>query len=79
MNVRQTQSTLLGAQMSQREANILWLRDILEHLSLTQQKLEWMEDPETIRLLTESMVRDLNRCLRVCESIRRRMIVEPVA
>ena len=30
--------------MNQREANMLCLRDTLEHLSSNQQRLEWMED-----------------------------------
>ena len=58
--------------MSQREANVLWLRDILEHLSATQKQLEWAEDRETIRLLTERMLRDLERCQRLCEALHQR-------
>ncbi len=65
--------------MSQRDANILWLRDILEHLSDSRQRLEWTEDPDTIRLLTENMIRDLARCQRLCETLRRRCCLEPVA
>ena len=65
--------------MSQREANVLWLRDILEHLSATQKQLEWAEDRETIRLLTESMLRDLERCQRLCESMRQRCVVGSAA
>jgi len=45
--------------MSQRDANILWLRDMLEHLTTCQKQLEWAEDPESVRLLTETMLRDL--------------------
>jgi hypothetical protein len=58
--------------MSQRESNMLWLRDILGHLVASQKQLEWAEDPETIRLLTENMLRDLGRCQRLCEALRRR-------
>ena len=58
--------------MSQRDANMLWMRDILEHLSATRQQLEWTEDPEAVRLLTENMIRDLARCQRLCETMRRR-------
>src|SRR5258708_4156743 len=31
----------VSERMSQREANLLWLRDILEHLKDCQQQLEW--------------------------------------
>ena len=65
--------------MSQRDANMLWLRDTLEHLCASQQQLEWTEDPESIRLITENMIRDLARCQRLCETMRRRSCLEPVA
>jgi hypothetical protein len=65
--------------MSQRDANLLCLRDTLEHLSVNQQRLEWTEDAEAIYLLTESMIRDLARCQRLCESLRRRCSLERVA
>jgi hypothetical protein len=58
--------------MSQRNANLLWLRDMLEHLSACQKQLEWADDAETVRLVTESMLRDLERCQRVCETLRQR-------
>ena len=58
--------------MSQRDANLLWLKDMLEHLSACQRKLEWAENPDTIRLLAETMLRDLERCQRLCETLHRR-------
>ncbi len=58
--------------MSQRESNLLWLKDLLEHLTTCQQQLEWAEDNETIRVLTETMLADLDRCKRLCETIQRR-------
>ena len=57
--------------MSQRESNLLWLKDLLEHLMACQQQLEWAEDNETIRLLTETMLADLERCKRLCEMMYR--------
>ena len=59
--------------MGQRQTNLLWLRDLLEHLSGCQQQLEWAEDAETTRVLTESMLADLDRCKRLCEGIHRRV------
>jgi hypothetical protein len=58
--------------MSQRESNLLWLRDMLEHLQSCQQQLEWTEDAEATRLLTETMLRDLSCCRRLCEGLHRR-------
>ena len=58
--------------MSQRESNLLWLKDVLEHLTTCQQQLTWAEDAETVQLLTEAMIRDLECCRRLCESMHRR-------
>ncbi len=61
--------------MSQRQTNLLWLKDLLEHLTACQQQLEWAEDGETVFVLTESMLADLERCKHLCETIRRRSSV----
>jgi hypothetical protein len=65
--------------MGQRESNLLWLKDMLEHLTACQQQLEWAADQETILVLTETMLRDLETCRRVCEAIRRRAGCQHVA
>ena len=57
--------------MSQRESNLLWLKDMIEHLSACHQQLQWTEDPDTIQMLAETMLRDLESCRRICESVRR--------
>jgi len=61
--------------MSQREANLLWLKDMLENLAACRRQLEWAEDPEAVRLLTETMLRELGRCQRVCEGLHQRSLV----
>jgi hypothetical protein len=48
------------------------MKDLLEHLTACQQQLEWAEDNETVDVLVESMLADLERCKRLCESIRRK-------
>lgn len=60
--------------MNQREMNLLWLKDTLEHLSANQHLLEWSEDPRTIQLVSEAMLRDLERCRRLCEMLHRRSL-----
>ena len=64
--------------MSQRESNLLWLKDLLEHLSACQQQLEWTEDSETLQLVTETMLRDLDCCRRLCETLQRRARLQHV-
>jgi hypothetical protein len=58
--------------MSQRDANLLWLKDLLGHLEDCQRQLEWAGDVETVQLLTESMIRDLDSCRRICEGLHHR-------
>ena len=58
--------------MSQRESNLLWLKDILEHMTTCQQQLQWAQDAETVQVLTETMLRDLESCRRLCEGLHRR-------
>jgi hypothetical protein len=58
--------------MSQRDVNLLWLKDTIEHLKNCQQQLEWAEDAETIEVVTETMLRDLECCRRICESLHHR-------
>jgi hypothetical protein len=58
--------------MSQRETNLLWLKDMLDQMAACQQQLQWAEDPATIAVLTEAMLRDLDCCRRLCENMNRR-------
>jgi hypothetical protein len=65
--------------MSQREANLLWLKDMLDHLSACRQQLEWAEDKQSVSVLTDTMLRDLETCRRLCESLQRRTRDQAVA
>lgn len=58
--------------MSQRDSNMLFLKDMLEHLVSCQQQLQWTTDSQAVHVLTEVMLRDLERCNRLCESIKRK-------
>jgi hypothetical protein len=58
--------------MSQRESNILWLKDTLEHLKHCEEQLRWADNDTTAHLLTETMLRDLDCCRRLCEGLHRR-------
>ena len=58
--------------MSQRDTNLLWLRDMLEQLTASQQQLEWTTDADAVAVLTETMIRDLDRCRRLCMELQRR-------
>jgi hypothetical protein len=58
--------------MSQRDSNLVWLKDMLEHLTECQQQLQWAEDTDSVHLLTETMLRDLESCRRICEAFQQR-------
>jgi hypothetical protein len=68
-----------GVAMSQRESNLLWLRDMLDHLRSCQQQLQWAEDAEAVHVLTETMLRELECCRRVCEALQQRAALQHVA
>jgi hypothetical protein len=63
--------------VSQRDTNLLWLKDMLDHLSACRKQLEWAESPEAVQVITETMLRDLESCRRLCESLRRRSAPQP--
>ena len=58
--------------MGHRETTMLWLRDSLEHLTNTRHQLEWAAEPDAVRLLTETMLRDLERCRKLVEVLHQR-------
>ena len=65
--------------MSQRENNLLWLKDVLDHLRSCQRQLEWAEDSAAVHVLTDTMLRDLDCCRRICETLQRRVLVQTAA
>jgi hypothetical protein len=55
--------------MSRRETDLLWLKDTIGHLAQCQQQLQWADNPETVHVVTETMLRDLGCCRRLCEAL----------
>jgi hypothetical protein len=45
---------------------------MIEHLTHCQQQLSWTEDAQTVQVLTESMIRDLECCRRLCTDLHQR-------
>jgi len=58
--------------MSQRDLNLLWLKDTLRHLEDCRRQLEWSEDHQAINVISEAMLRDLDCCRRLCDALRKR-------
>ena len=65
--------------MSQRENNLLWLKDVISHLRSCQRQLEWTENNEAVHVLTDTMLRYLACCRRLCEGLQRRPPVPAAA
>ena len=58
--------------MSQRDTNLLWLKDMLDHLAACRKQLEWAENPQAAQVITETMLRDLERCRQLCQAMHNR-------
>lgn len=58
--------------MNPRQADVLWLRDMIDHLRSCQKQLEWSQDPTAVHYLAETMLRDLDCCRRLCQNLHRR-------
>ncbi len=56
--------------MRNRQSTLLWMRDLIEHLSTCQEQLQWAADGPAEAFLTEAMMADLSECHQLCEQIR---------
>ncbi|MFO0908266.1 MAG: hypothetical protein U0794_07885 [Isosphaeraceae bacterium] len=53
-----------------RNSTLLWMKDLIEHMSQCQEQLQWAADGRTESFLTESLLGDLAQCQRLCEQLR---------
>ena len=56
--------------MGNRRHTLLWMKDLIEHLSRCHDQLQWTNDDATQSFLTEAMLGDLDQCQRLCEQLR---------
>ena len=63
--------------MSQRESQLLWLKDVIDHLQESCEQLEWTSNPEAARLLLDRMMQDMDCGKRLCSEIRTRTRATP--
>jgi hypothetical protein len=56
--------------MRNRRHTLLWMRDLIDHMSRCHDQLEWAGDGMAQLFLTESMIGDLVECQRLCEQLR---------
>ncbi len=56
--------------MRNRRHTLLWMKDLIEHLSQCHDQLQWTSDGDTQSFLTEAMLGDLDQCQKLCEQLR---------
>jgi hypothetical protein len=58
--------------MRDRQNMLLWMKDLIEHMNVCQEQLEWAGDGPGESFLTEALLVDLTECRRLCEQLRSR-------
>jgi hypothetical protein len=56
--------------MRNRRTTLLWMKDLIEHMSRCHDQLEWANDGETETFLADALLGDLSECQRLCEQLR---------
>ena len=57
--------------MRNRRHTLLWMKDLLEHMSQCHDQLQWAgEDDPTREFLADSLMGDLVECQKLCEELR---------
>jgi hypothetical protein len=56
--------------MRNRRHTLLWMKDLLEHMSRCHDQLEWTSDGDTQAFLADALIGDLNECQKLCEQLR---------
>lgn len=58
--------------MRNRRNTLLWMKDLIEHMTQCHEQLQWAGDRPTESFLAESLLVDLIECQRLCEELRDR-------
>ncbi|MDG3005261.1 hypothetical protein [Paludisphaera mucosa] len=56
--------------MRNRRHTLLWMKDLLEHMSQCHDQLQWASDDPTQAFLADSLIGDLVECQKLCEELR---------
>jgi hypothetical protein len=56
--------------MRNRQNTLLWMKDLIEHMSHCHDQLQWAADGRTQSFLAETMMGDLVECQRLCLELR---------
>ncbi len=56
--------------MRNRQNTLLWMKDLIEHMTQCHDQLQWADDGRTETFLEEALIGDLAQCRRLCEELR---------
>ena len=56
--------------MRNRQRTLLWMEDLIDHMTRCHQQLQWASDGPGESFLTDALLSDLNECRRLCEQLR---------
>jgi hypothetical protein len=56
--------------MRNRRHTLLWMKDLIEHMSRCHDQLEFASDGDTQSFLADAMIGDLHECQKLCEQLR---------
>lgn len=56
--------------MRNRRETLLWMKDLIEHMSRCHDQLQWAGDGTTESFLTDALLVDLTECRRLCEQLQ---------
>lgn len=65
--------------MRDRQTTLLWMKDLIEHMTRCHEQLQWASGGPSESFLTESMLVDLTECRQLCEQLRSRAPRKPPA
>lgn len=58
--------------MRDRQEKLLWMKDLIEHMTRCHEQLQWASDASTQSFLADAMIVDLGECQRLCEDLKSR-------
>ncbi len=58
--------------MRNRQTTLLWMKDLIEHMSRCHEQLQWAPEGPSQSFLTDALMVDLTECRRLCEHLQTR-------
>ncbi len=56
--------------MRDRQNTLLWMKDLIDHMSQCHEQLQWASDGRTESFLADTLIGDLKECRQLCEELR---------